>query len=134
MENGLSGPQVAAQSGGTPSSRKARKPPQSRDQAAQSDMTMYQMDRLENGQAQKASAEKDDLVRQNLRMECELKSAKDKIERVEQRFLKCIELTKKMLISKCDHERMEARRKSMEDKLKLGDWNSYTDYNVSELT
>ena len=39
-------------------------------------MTLHEIERLENGQAQKASAEKDDLVRQNLRMECELRNAK----------------------------------------------------------
>jgi len=44
--------------------------------------------------------------------------------------LKCIELTKKMLIDKCHTERREARRKSMEDKLRLGDWN-HRSYNVS---
>ena len=47
-----------------------------------------------------------------------------------EKFLKCIELTKKMLIDKCHTERREARRKSMEDKLRLGDWN-HRSYNVS---
>ena len=35
-----------------------------------------------------------------------------------------------MLIDKCHTERREARRKSMEDKLRLGDWN-HRSYNVS---
>ena len=50
--------------------------------------------------------------------------------RFSEKFLKCIELTKKMLIDKCHTERREARRKSMEDKLRLGDWN-HRSYNVS---
>ena len=137
---------IEPQTNGTPTGRKRRVPPITRDQTCQTGMTLHEIERLENGQAQKASAEKDDLVRQNLRMECELRNAKaDKDSSrlaffvnvgflikicSSEKFLKCIELTKKMLIDKCHTERREARRKSMEDKLRLGDWN-HRSYNVS---
>jgi len=120
---------IEPQTNGTPTQRKRRVPPITRDQTCQTGMTLHEIERLENGQAQKASAEKDDLVRQNLRMECELRNAKADKDSSSEKFLKCIELTKKMLIDKCHTERREARRKSMEDKLRLGDWNhrSYND-------
>ena len=67
---------IEPHSNGTPTGRKRRVPPITRDQTCQTAMTLHEIERLENGQAQKASAEKDDLVRQNLRMECELRNAK----------------------------------------------------------
>lgn len=118
---------------GTPTSnitklKRARPSPTTRHQDCQTEMTRSELERLEAGQAQKASAEKDDLVRQNMRQDAELKQAKRDAERYEEKFNRCIELTKRMLIEKCEHDKREARRKSMEDRLRLGDWSTYRNY------
>ena len=73
---------------------------------------------------QKANAEKDVMFRQNMRLEMELKQAKDLASSFEDKFTRCINLTKNMLIEKCNHEKREARRKSMEDRIRLGEWSS----------
>ncbi len=78
---------------------------------------------------QKANAEKDVMFRQNLRLEMELKQAKELAGSFEDKFTRCINLTKNMLIEKCNHEKREARRKSMEDRIRLGEWSS--SYSVS---
>lgn len=109
--------------------KKARPSPTNRHQDSQTDMTRSELERLEAGQAQKASAEKDDLVRQNMRLEMEFAQAKRAAEKYEEKFNRCIELTKRMLIEKCEHDKREARRRSMEDRLRLGDWSSYRNYN-----
>ena len=80
-------------------------------------------------QVQKANAEKDVMFRQNLRLEMELKQAKELAGSFEDKFTRCINLTKNMLIEKCNHEKREARRKSMEDRIRLGEWSS--SYSVS---
>ena len=61
----------------------------------------------------------------------EFAQAKRAAEKYEEKFNRCIELTKRMLIEKCEHDKREARRRSMEDRLRLGDWSSYRNYNVS---
>lgn len=65
-----------------------------------------------------------------MRQDAELKQAKRDAERYEEKFNRCIELTKRMLIEKCEHDKREARRKSMEDRLRLGDWSTYRNYKV----
>ena len=65
-----------------------------------------------------------------MRLENELSQAKHDAENYEKKFKRCIDLTKRMLIEKCEHDKREARRKSMEDRLRLGDWSSYRNYNV----
>ena len=66
-----------------------------------------------------------------MRLQAELNQVKINAEKYEQQFNRCIQLTKRMLVEKCDHDRKEARRKSMEDRLRLGHWSSYRNYNVS---
>lgn len=104
--------------------KRARPSPTNRNQDCQTDMTTSQLDLLEAGQAQKANAEKDTLFRQNMRLEMELKQAKSLADNYEDKFKRCINLTKNMLIQKCNHEKREARRKSMEDRVRLGEWSS----------
>ena len=73
-----------------------------------------------------------------MRLENELSQAKHDAENYEKKFNRCIELTKRMLIAKCEHDKREARRKSMEDYLRLGRWSSdnrsYRNYNVRKLS
>jgi len=119
-------------SNNTPSTdrkRRTRPSPTIGHKDSQTDMTRSELERLESGQAQKASAEKDDLFRQNMRLQAELNQVKINAEKYEQQFNRCIQLTKRMLVEKCDHDRKEARRKSMEDRLRLGHWSSYRNYN-----
>ena len=64
-------------------------------------------------------------MRKILRVENDLTAAKEDKVSLTEKFYKAIEQLKKELISKCEQERREARRKSMENKLKLGEWNTY---------
>lgn len=109
--------------------KRARPSPTNRSTDCQTDMTLSQLELLEAGQVQKANAEKDVMFRQNLRLEMELKQAKELAGSFEDKFTRCINLTKNMLIEKCNHEKREARRKSMEDRIRLGEWSS--SYSVS---
>ena len=70
-------------------------------------------------------------MRKILRVENDLSTAKEDKISLTEKFQKAIEQLKKELISKCEQERREARRKTMENKLKLGEWNSMNYRNVS---